>query len=58
MAARTASTDPALTADDKAKQTRLLITYTENSFTNANDDATGIRRITARRSRLKRGRTS
>jgi RHS repeat-associated protein len=32
---RTASTDPALTADDKAKQTRLLITYTENGFTQA-----------------------
>src|SRR5439155_6887860 len=35
---RTASTDPALTADDKAKQTRLLITYTDNSLTNAIDD--------------------
>src|SRR5205807_1651150 len=31
---RSASTDPALTPDDKAKQTRLLSTYTENGFTN------------------------
>jgi RHS repeat-associated protein len=30
---RTASTDPALTDDDKNKQTRLLITYAENDFT-------------------------
>ena len=35
---RTASTDPLLTADDKAKQTRLLITLTENSVTNAIDN--------------------
>ncbi len=29
------ATDPALTAEDQAKQTRLLITYTENAFTSA-----------------------
>jgi hypothetical protein len=32
---RAASTDPALTADDNAKQTRLLTTYSENGFTHA-----------------------
>ena len=37
---RSAPTDPALTAADKAKQTRSLITYTENSYTNLIDDAT------------------
>ena len=36
---RAAATDPALTADDQAKQTRLTITVTENRFTNAIDDA-------------------
>ncbi|UVO28155.1 SpvB/TcaC N-terminal domain-containing protein [Bradyrhizobium arachidis] len=30
---RTPSTDPALTAEDKAKQSQLLITYTESSYT-------------------------
>lgn len=30
---RTASADPVLTDVDKAKQTRLLITYTENKYT-------------------------
>jgi RHS repeat-associated protein len=30
---RTPSTDPALTADDKAKQSQLLITYTKSSYT-------------------------
>jgi RHS repeat-associated protein len=32
---RIASTDPVLTADDKDTQTRLLITFTENRFTQA-----------------------
>jgi RHS repeat-associated protein len=35
---RTASTEPALTADDKAKQTQLLMVYTENDLTIAIDD--------------------
>jgi RHS repeat-associated protein len=30
---RTPSTDPALTAEDKAKQSQLLITYTQSSYT-------------------------
>ncbi len=30
---RTPSTDPALTAEDKAKQSQLLITYTESGYT-------------------------
>lgn len=30
---RTPSTDPVLTAEDKAKQSQLLITYTESSYT-------------------------
>ncbi|HEY9420618.1 MAG TPA: SpvB/TcaC N-terminal domain-containing protein, partial [Thermoanaerobaculia bacterium] len=36
---RVASTDPALTADDKTKQTRLLITFTQNRHTQAVLDA-------------------
>ncbi|UHD15035.1 SpvB/TcaC N-terminal domain-containing protein [Thiocapsa bogorovii] len=36
---RKASTDPSLTAADKAKQTGPLITFTENSVTNPIDDS-------------------
>ena len=35
---RNPATDPAFTGADKDKQTRLLITYTENSLTNPIDD--------------------
>ena len=35
--------DPLLTEDDKKKQTQTLITYTENAYTNAIDDADDYR---------------